>query len=81
MKKYFIGAATIALARLLYKKDGNISLTKVCAILGISVFVILYAPGVLEFFVTLAVLAIFGYVAIGIVKAVMDGSLSKISSR
>lgn len=79
MKKYFIGAATIALARLLYKKDGNISLTKVCVILGISVFVILYAPGVLEFFVTLAVLAIFGYVAFGIVKAVMDGSLSKIS--
>lgn len=79
MKKYFIGAATIALARLLYKKDGNISLIKVCTILGISVFVILYAPGVLEFFVTLAVLAIFGYVAFGIVKAVMDGSLSKIS--
>lgn len=79
MKKYFIGAATIALARLLYKKDGNISLTKVCTILGISVFVILYAPGVLEFFVTLVVLAIFGYVAFGIVKAVMDGSLSKIS--
>lgn len=81
MKKYFIGAATIALARLLYKKDGNISLTKVCAILSISVFVILYAPGVLEFFVTLAVLAIFGYVAFGIVKAVIDGSLSKISNR
>lgn len=81
MKKYFIGAATIALARLLYKKDGNISLTKVCAILSISVFVILYAPGVLEFFVTLAVLAIFGYVAFGIVKAVMDGSLSKIYNR
>lgn len=79
MKKYFIGAATIALARLLYKKDGNISLIKVCAILGISVFVILYAPSVLEFFVTLTVLAVFGYVAFGIVKAVMDGSLSKIS--
>ena len=78
MKKYFIGAATIALARLLYKKDGNISLIKVCTILGISVFVILYAPGVLEFFVTFSSISYFlAMLLFGIVKAVMDGSLSK----